>query len=247
MKVDRLGRTHRLLRRRLRLRQIDVARLSGVSRNKVSEIENARFMRVTLDELSATLAVMDAWLDARIARNGAELDRLLDEGHARLVGLVARELHQRGWQVETEVTFSEYGERGSVDLLAWHANAGALLVIEVKTELGSVEGLLRSLDVKARLASAVARRRFGWRPRSVARLVVLPEDRTARRHVDRHADLLAAALPVRSRAVRRWLADPRGAIAAMWFLSSASDDGLTRNPSAVRRVRRPQAAEAKRA
>jgi transcriptional regulator with XRE-family HTH domain len=133
--------------------QADVARRSGVSRNKVSFIETGCLDRVSLHDLRATLAAMDAWLDVRIHRRGADLDRLLDEGHARLVGEVSRWLRERGWQVETEVTFSEFGERGSIDVLAWHEGRRVLLVIEIKTELGSVDGLLRPLDIKVRHAS----------------------------------------------------------------------------------------------
>ncbi len=43
---------------------------------------------------------------------GAALDRLLDQRHA---GLVERSIvvqRSYGWRCETEVTFSEYGERG---------------------------------------------------------------------------------------------------------------------------------------
>ena len=78
------------------------------------------------------------------------------------------------------MTFARVGERGSIDLLAWHASSRALLVIEIKTELVSLEGLLRPLDVKVRLAAEIAAK-FGWRPLSISRLVVLPENSTARR------------------------------------------------------------------
>ena len=59
---------------------------------------------------------------------GAELDRLLDEGHAALLGAVARRLEALGWEVRPEVSFAVFGERGSIDLVAWHATSGTLLV-----------------------------------------------------------------------------------------------------------------------
>ena len=74
-----------------------------------------------------------------------------------------------------------YGERGSIDLLAWHEASRTLLVIEFKTELTSIEETLRRHDSKVRLAPGIARERFGWDPAVDARLLVLPEDRTARR------------------------------------------------------------------
>jgi hypothetical protein len=55
-----------------------------------------------------------------------------------------------------------FGERGSIDLLAWHESSRTLLVIELKTELTSVEETLRRHDSKVRLAPGIARERFGW-------------------------------------------------------------------------------------
>jgi len=155
----------------------------------------------------------------------------------RLSELIVRLLRRLGWTVQLEVSFSHFGERGSIDILAWHAATRSLLVIEIKTELASVEGLLRPLDVKVRLAATVAAERFGWRAASVSRLVVLPEDSAARRAVARHERVFASALPARSREVRRWLAQPDAALAGLWFLSGAPSMSTTRNPSAVQRVR----------
>jgi hypothetical protein len=136
-----------------------------------------------------------------------------------------------------EVSYSIFGERGSMDLLAWHSASATLLVVEIKSELGSVEGLLRPLDAKARLASKLAAERFGWRAVQVGRLVVFPESMSVRRQVDRHQDTLAAALPMRSREVRSWLRQPRGTLRGIWFLSDPGQASVTRNPSSILRVR----------
>ena len=86
---------------------------------------------------------------------GGSLDHLLDARHA-----ASRREHesagslQPGWTVQPEVSYSVFGERGSIDLLAWHASSRTLLVIEVKTELTSVEETLRRHDAKVRLARA---------------------------------------------------------------------------------------------
>jgi Holliday junction resolvase-like predicted endonuclease len=66
---------------------------------------------------------------------GGELDRLLNARHAQLSGNVLRWLERSGWQVAPEVSFSIYGERGFIDLFAWHAPTRTLLVIEIKTEI----------------------------------------------------------------------------------------------------------------
>jgi len=234
-----LSRVHRALRKRLGLTQAELSRRSGVQRNKISELEGFNFSRVTVRELDRCFSTMDASVRFWAEWNGAGLDRLLDEGHAILVGAVVSTLRALGWQVEIEVSFANFGDRGSIDVLAWQESTRTLLVVEVKTELASLEGLLRPLDVKVRLAGAIAEERFGWRAVHVARLLVLPEDRTARKAIARHADVFAAALPARNREVRRWLASPEGSLAGLLFLSSSQLVGVKRNPSAIQRVRRP--------
>jgi len=107
---------------------------------------------LTLNGIAAVFQGLGGRIDLRPMWQGAALDRLLDEGHARLSGRMLEILGREGWATELEVTFSVYGDRGSIDILAWHAASRTLLVVEIKTELGSVEGLLRPLDVKCRLA-----------------------------------------------------------------------------------------------
>ena len=81
----------------------------------------------------------------------------------------------------TEVTFSEWGERGSIDVFAHNRELEAVVVGEAKSEWGSVEETLRALDTKTRLANKIATKTLGWNPRHVATLLVFPEDSTARR------------------------------------------------------------------
>jgi transcriptional regulator with XRE-family HTH domain len=235
----RLGRAHRAIRTRLELRQQDVTHRSGVRREKVSRIERGRWDTLTLADIERSFEALGARLHIRVEWQGAELDRLLDEGHARLAGRTVELLKLCEWQVVAEVTFSHFGERGSIDLLAWHPQTRILLVVEIKTELGAVEGLLRPLDVKVRQAPRVARERLGWRPVAVSRLVVLPDDRTARRRVERHEAVLRAALPLRSREVHCWLREPNGTVGGILFLTDERGGHTKPNPSAVRRVRRP--------
>jgi hypothetical protein len=105
-----------------------------------------------------------------MARRGA--DRLLDEAHAALVAEAAKRLRHLGWDVQVEVTYSHFGERGSFDILAWHPSSRVVLAVEVKTDMPSLEGTLRKLDEKARLAATVGREPFGWQARSVGRMLV---------------------------------------------------------------------------
>jgi hypothetical protein len=88
--------------------------------------------------------------------------------HARCCAYAARELKKRGWEVRMEVEIGEGRFRGWIDLLAYRPSDGALLVIEVKTEIDDVGRIVRSLGWYVR-SSRDAGRALGWRPR-----VILP-------------------------------------------------------------------------
>ncbi|HEX5014899.1 MAG TPA: hypothetical protein VFV72_12160 [Candidatus Limnocylindrales bacterium] len=124
------------------------------------------------------------------------------------------------WVAEPEVTFSIFGERGSIDVLAWHERRRALLIIEVKTALDDVGGLLRQVDRYRRLAKDIAKSR-GWRPSVVAVWVVVADGRTARRRLDVHRGTLRRAFPIDGRAMEHWLRSPAQAISALSFVPIA--------------------------
>jgi hypothetical protein len=151
--------------------------------------------------------------------NGAAADRLLDERHAALVERAAALFTKRGWLTPAEVTFSEYGERGSIDLFAVQSRLRVVAVCEIKSAVGSLEETNRMLDIKERLAPKLAFQRFGWRPTHVGRLLILPDESTVRRTVARHAATMDTLYPARSREVRAWLREPDRSIRGVWFLS----------------------------
>lgn len=232
------GRLIRVLRRRKGWRQQDLADEVGVSQGLISLVERGHIDRVSLRTLRAILARLDATLALDVRRDGGIVDRLLDEGHAALAGTVANQLAGWNWEVVPEVSYSEYGERGSIDLLAWQAPSQTLLVVEIKTQLVSVEETLRKHDEKVRLSPKVAAERFGWRAAAVGGVVVLPSDRTQRRRVDRHAAILSLALPDRGHAVRAWLQRPAGRLAGVWFVTGTTDRATGRGVDSGRRVRK---------
>ena len=215
----RIGRALRAIRHHLGRRQDDVAVRARVSQAAVSLAERGHLDAMPLRRLRAIAKSLDADVVVGIRWRGGDLDRLLDEGHATLVGLVTELLEGLGWETRPEVTYSVYGERGSIDVLAWHPGTRTLLVVEVKTELASVEETLRRHDAKVRLAPAVAAERFGWHAANVARLLVLPGAATPRRRVQRHAAVLDRAYPTRGTAVRGWLAAPSGVMSGLVFMS----------------------------
>ncbi len=215
----RIGSRFRALRQRLAWRQLDLGRKAGVSRSLVSLLERGHIERLSIASVRRIAQALDAELVVQLRWRGGELDRLLDEGHAALAGAIVNVLRQAGWTVRVEVSYSVYGERGSIDVLAWHPGARSLLVAEVKTELPSVEATIRKHDEKARLAARIAADEFGWRAAAVARLLVLPEHSTPRRRVQRHADVMSLAYPARGHELRRWVARPEGPLAGLLFLA----------------------------
>src|SRR3954468_1766693 len=170
----RIGIAVRALRQRRGWRQIDVAMRAGVSQGVVSLLERGRVLHVSTAAFRAVANALDARIEIRLSWNGGELDRLVDAKHAAIVEAVVTLLKAEGWQVRTEVSFSHFGDRGSVDVLAWNAAAGAILLIEVKSQLYSVEETVRRIHVKERLASVIARDALGLVPRLVGTAIVLP-------------------------------------------------------------------------
>lgn len=229
-----VGRALRALRRRLGWRQADVAQRAKVSQQLVSSVERGHVGPLSRNSLSRIFAAVDADVVTYVRWRAGDLDRLLDEGHAGLVATMVTMLTGLGWQVLPEVTYSEWGERGSVDILAWHAATRTLLVVEVKTEITSAEETLRTHDVKVRLGPSMAVARFGSRPRFVARLLVVAEGSTNRRRIERLAPVLEASYPARGDVVRTWLEAPAGTLAGLLVVTATAVAG----GPAPRRVRR---------
>jgi hypothetical protein len=169
-----------------------------------------------LDDIAQALG---ARLDLRLSWQGEALDRLLDAEHAGLVELVAAELDRLRWDVAVEVTFSVGGERGSYDVLAFHAPTRALLTVEVKSVVPDLQATLMVFDRKARLARQVAAD-HGWHAARSGRILVVRGTRTARRRLAEHSSTMAAAMPARTVEVRRWLKKPVGdAFSGLWVVA----------------------------
>jgi transcriptional regulator with XRE-family HTH domain len=212
----RVGRALRAVRHRRRLRLRDVSSLAGISVSALSRIERGLVDGISLRTLRRVAAQVDLRLDVVVRSIGGEIDWLLDRAHARLGEAVTRWLVALGWEVRPEVSFSRWGERGVIDLLAWHPASGALLVIELKTAIVDLQQLLGSLDRKVRLAPELIRE-SGWRPSFVGAAVIVLDGRSNRRRVQEHAALVRAALPADGRQLRPWVHAPAGPIRALAF------------------------------
>jgi len=88
----RLGRQFRALRIRKGLRQQDVGVAAKLSGPTISRIERGMIHGVAVGVLVRAAAAMGASVDIRLRWNGEQLDRLLDEAHARLVEAVVARL-----------------------------------------------------------------------------------------------------------------------------------------------------------
>lgn len=237
MDAIRLGLQLRALRIRRRWRQLDVALRAGVSRSVISAIERGEVAPIQIATLLGVATALDARLDLVLRWHGEGLDRLLDAAHARLVESVVLLLRSAGWEIRVEVSFAIGGERGSIDILAFHVSSGTLLVIEVKSVVPDVQGVLHGIDRKARLAARIAREQ-GWVVRgSVARLLVLPSTSTSRRRVATMATTFDVALPHRGSTIRRWIRDPVGPMSGILFLADAARGGASVTTTGVMRVR----------
>ena len=242
MDLRRVGRSIRALRIRRNWRQRDLAAEAHVSASQVSRIETGDLGRMCLDDLRSLADALGAELDLRVRWHGEGLDRLLDAAHADLADGVVRMLTRLSWETAAEVTFNHFGERGSVDVLGWHAGRRALLVTELKSVVPDHQAMLSSHDRKVRLGREIAHGR-GWDPVTVASLLVIRDSRTSRRRISEREDLFRNAYPDRSAAVRRWLRDPSGPLAGLLFLPDYRPEGARRPVTGRQRVRRPSSAQ----
>lgn len=240
----RIGSVIRVLRRRKGWRQSDLAAAAGVHQSDVSNLERGHVADYRVTIIRAVLGALDGRCDLEPRWRGAAIDRLLDDRHATLAGQGGAFLGTLCWEVLGEVTYSEYGERGSIDLFSARPDVAAALVGEVKSEFVSLEATLRSVDVKARLAPKLCRDRFGFQPLIVAQFLILPESTTTRRQLTRHAALLGRSFPLRGWAARRWLARPvaipgQRSIGGVLLLPDIGGRDGRRAPGGPSRVRAP--------
>jgi transcriptional regulator with XRE-family HTH domain len=204
----KVGALIRALRIRRSWRQADLAARARVSRSAISRIERGHLDAISLKTLRSVARALEVSIELAARWQGANTDRILNAGHARLHEEIAKLLDSLpGWEHAPEVSFSIYGERGVIDILAFHAPSRSLLVVELKTELASLEDLLTVMSRRRRLAAQIAAER-GWQALTVSAWVVLRESEANRRRVRRFASTLRAGFPADGHAIRSWLRHP---------------------------------------
>jgi transcriptional regulator with XRE-family HTH domain len=214
-----------------------VARRSGVRRETVSRLERGFAGRVPLDTLRAVADALGLRLDLGLRWRGGDLDRILNAGHAALHESLAKHLGDlEGWTWLPEVPFSIYGERGVIDVLAWHPATRCLLVIELKTDLVDPQALVSTMRTRVRLGRRIARD-HGWAPTHVASWVVILDTKTNRRRLAQHIGLLRTAFPADGRKMAAWMRRPAGPISALSFWSDVSPGPARADVGQFRRIR----------
>jgi transcriptional regulator with XRE-family HTH domain len=246
MDTVRLGLGFRALRQRHHWTQSQLGAKARLSRSVICRIERGHADRVAVHTLVRVAAALDARVDVRLVWQGEGLDRLLDVRHARLVDQVLAILSSCAWETATEVSLNIRGERGSIDILAFHPATGSLVMIEIKSVVPDMQAMLGGIDRKGRLARDIALER-GWRVTSITRLLVLPDHRTARRRVEEHSATFRAALPARTVEIRKWLRRPEGSMHGVLFLSDVHQEGTRHRVSAALAVNRPARSTGERA
>lgn len=219
------------LRRGWRLTDLEAR--TGLSAVSLGRQERGRV--TSLERLRRHAAALDLRLELQAIGRSAEVPRLRDDEHAAIVNALAHAFADAGWRIEAEASYSIWGERGRIDLLAQSPNQREriLAVVEVKADLGDLQQLLGSANVRERLAPKVADQ-LGW-PRPDRTVTVLAIASTPRNRV-----LVAAHSALFGPFSRRWyrVAIPHlGRASRMLLWVPASATGRDRWLAGRQRVR----------
>ena len=103
-----IGRLLRISRIRKSWRQVDVGVRAKLSASAVGRHENGSIG--SLDALERHAAVFRLRLDLRLVGLAGELVRLADEEHAAIIQVLAAWFQRRGFIIEPEASFSEWGQ-----------------------------------------------------------------------------------------------------------------------------------------
>ena len=237
--MQRLGATFRAVRIKRGWRQVDVSLRAGVHRSVVSRIERGHLEPVSIGTLLSVARALEIHVTWTTRWRGGDLDRLVSGRHSRLHEAVAGWIGSTfpDWILAPEVSFSIFGERGIIDILAWHPIQRALLIIELKTDIVDVNQLISSMDQRRRLAWQIARDR-GWDPLTVSTWVVVASSRTNRARLVAHRTVLRNAFPIDGRSVSGWLRHPDHSIDALSLWDRGSVPGRPSDLAVRHRVRR---------
>lgn len=163
MNDRRLGLAIRARRHQRGWRLVDLAAAAGIGATQCGLAERGHIGRLTVRSARRIGTAVGLDLEWDIGWQDQNVRRLLDADHAAIGAHWTGWLGRYAWDVRNEVSFNRYGDRGRIDLLAFHPEERVVLVIEIKTALLDAQQLLGTLDIKRRVAPWVAAE-LGWRP-----------------------------------------------------------------------------------
>ena len=182
MDDQRAGQVLRCIRHRKGWRQQDLARScgrlghDGRPDRAWRDLVRPAGQAPTLAEASALGSTRS--FGGRAPISGACSTRATPRMHESMADISRR---ADGWVFEPEVSFSIYGERGVIDILAWHPEPADALDHRAQDRDRRSQRPARNDGSTCDVSPARSRARYGWKPLAVAHWVVVADSRTNRR------------------------------------------------------------------
>ena len=195
----------RALRGRKGWSQRQLAVRVGISKSEMSRWESGALDKCSVEDVERWATALGAHVSVDLRVDGER--PLTDARHAQIQNWLAALLRSAGWIVDPEASFNVFGDRGRMDILAFHPVAHVVLVAEIKTRIEDAQDLLGRLDVKKRVAPKMAVER-GWSATAVVPAIFVLEGSTARRRLEEHGALFAP-FSLHARAAMAWLRQPK--------------------------------------
>jgi transcriptional regulator with XRE-family HTH domain len=227
------GRTFAAARRAIGWTQRELARRTGIPQTAISRFERGLPSGLDLGQIERLANALGG--RARLMFEApflADRERQRERLHSRCQAAVASCLRSRGWITATEVEIDGSFGPGWIDVLAYHPAAGALLVIEIKTEIQDVGRIVRTLDWYERRAFTAARTR-GWAVRATSSCLLVLSTEAVEVRLRENRAFIAEVFPSRARTLEQYVEDPVGA-AMPQGRSIAGIDPLSRRRDWIR-------------
>lgn len=230
-----MGAAFRAVRIRRGWTQAKLANRAGVSASLVSLVERGHLDSVSVRVLRRIAAAIDIRLELWARMRTGDLDRIINAGHAALHEELARHIDGLpGWIHAPEVSFAVFGERGVIDVLAFHAATGSLLRHRAQDRAGLAGG---PVDDDGRADAAGDWHRCPARLARPGRQLLGRDGRHAAEPTARRAPRGHAPLRVPGHQMRAWLRRPLGSIRALSFWPISNRSGVNQVAALRRRVR----------
>ena len=188
--------------------QVDLGHRARIPQASISRLERGVHSGADFDDLQRVAKALGGRFHVRLeAPFLADRGRQRDRVHAACIGYVVRHLRAHGWRAESEVEIGGTFGPGWIDILAWHPQTGALLVIEIKTEIHDFGRVQRTLAWYER-GAWVAARGLGWSPRRVHGALLLLDTAVVASALRANRALANVTFPERATSLATFVADP---------------------------------------